>query len=81
VTHIRRNKWVLNTTTTPLFFLLAQLLIAVILFVITISVGFFKVPLKPDARKCKGLLPMALVNVIGLRRVPVPLLLTSNVLR
>jgi len=81
VTHIRRNKWVLNTTTTPLFFLLAQLLIAVVLFIFTNAVGLFKVPLKPDARKCKGLLPMALINVIGLRRVPVPLLLISNMLR
>lgn len=78
--HIRRNKWVLNTTTTPLFFLLAQLLMAVVLFVITNAVGFFKVPLKPDARKCKGLMPMVLINVVGLRRVPMSLA-TSNVLR
>ena len=76
--HIRRNKWVLNTTTTPLFFLLAQLLIAVVLFVVTSAVGFIKVPLKPDPRKCKGLMPMVLINVIGLRRVPVPSMVASK---
>jgi hypothetical protein len=67
-----RNKWVLNTTTTPLFFLFAQLLIAVVLFVFANAVGFFKIPLKPDIKKCKGLLPMVLINVVGLRRVLVP---------
>lgn len=79
--HILRNKWVLNSTTTPLFFLFAQLLIAVVLFVIANAVGIFKVPLKPDTRKCKGLMPMVLINVVGLRRVLVLLFRYFNVLR
>ena len=52
-----------------------------ILFVIAIVVGFFKVPLKLDTRKCKGVLPMVFINVVGLRRVLVPYLLILNALK
>lgn len=63
------NKWVLLKTTTPLFFLLAQLLIAVIMFALTASLGLFKLSLKLDWAIAKGLWPMIAVNVIGLRYV------------
>ena len=42
---MRRNKWVLNTTDTPLFFLLSQLVIAVVLFLIAHTAGLLQVPL------------------------------------
>jgi GDP-fucose transporter C1 len=63
------NKWVLLKTTTPLFFLLAQLLIAVVTFALTATLGLFKLSLKLDWAICKGLWPMIVVNVIGLRSV------------
>ena len=62
-----RNKWVLNTTETPLFFLLSQLIIAVILFLIAHTLGFLQLPLQLDMQVCKGLIPMVGLSVIGLR--------------
>ncbi|KAG9082670.1 hypothetical protein FRC07_014138, partial [Ceratobasidium sp. 392] len=38
------NKWVLNGTKTPLFFLLAQLIIACVLFVLCHMFGLLKLP-------------------------------------
>jgi hypothetical protein len=63
------NKWVLVTTQTPLFFLFAQLLIAVLLFVVTHFLGLFTVDLKLDFKVCQQLLPMVALNVVGLRSV------------
>ncbi|CAG7850417.1 SubName: Full=Related to GDP-fucose transporter {ECO:0000313/EMBL:CCA69630.1} [Serendipita indica DSM 11827] len=60
------NKWVLLKSTTPLFFLLAQLLIAVVLFLITHALGLFKISVFLQWDVCVGLWPMILANVIGL---------------
>ncbi|KIM22890.1 hypothetical protein M408DRAFT_78318 [Serendipita vermifera MAFF 305830] len=60
------NKWVLIKTTTPLFFLLAQLLIAVLMFVLTSALGLFKITLQLNWDVCTGLWPMIALNVIGL---------------
>ena len=66
---MHRNKWVLNTTETPLFFLLAQLIIAVILFLGAHMAGLLQLPLQLDLQVCKGLIPMVGLNVVGLRYV------------
>lgn len=63
------NKWVLVTTQTPLFFLLAQLLIAVLLFIVTHFLGLFTISIKLDFQVCQQLMPMVILNVIGLRSV------------
>ncbi|KAI0365005.1 hypothetical protein BV20DRAFT_973705 [Pilatotrama ljubarskyi] len=63
---VMANKWVLSTTDTPLFFLLAQLLIAVVLFLLAHMVGLLQLPLKLDWQVCKGLIPMVGLNVVGL---------------
>ncbi|ETW77247.1 GDP-fucose transporter [Heterobasidion irregulare TC 32-1] len=60
------NKWVLNTTTVPLFFLLSQLVIAVLLFLVSHVVGIVKVPLHVNIALIKGLAPMIALNVVGL---------------
>jgi len=61
------NKWVLNTTTVPLFFLFMQLVIAVVLFVgLHVSGYLFKMPPKPDATLLKGIAPMVFMNVLNL---------------
>ena len=65
-----RNKWVLLTTSTPLFFLWTQLVIAVILFVISDSIGILPTPLTLDVNICKGVAPNVAFNVVGLRSVP-----------
>lgn len=62
-----RNKWVLNNTEVPLFFLDAQLFIAVILFLFAHMVGLLQLPLRLDLQVCKGLIPMVGLNVVGLR--------------
>lgn len=59
----------LNSTSVPLFFLFAQLLIAVILFLISHALGLIKIPLYINWALCKGLAPMIILNVIGLRCV------------
>ena len=66
---MRRNKWVLNTTDTPLFFLLTQLLIAVLLFLLAHMAGLLQLPLQLDMQVCKGPIPMVGLNVVGLRYV------------
>jgi len=60
------NKWVLNTTTTPLFFLWMQLAIAAILFMISDALRMLPDRLTFDIQTCKGLVPMVGLNVIGL---------------
>ncbi|THH12096.1 hypothetical protein EW146_g7825 [Bondarzewia mesenterica] len=63
---VMANKWVLNVTTAPLFFLLTQIIIAVLLFLISHIIGIVKVPLHVDMALIKGLAPMIALNVIGL---------------
>ncbi|KAJ6613641.1 hypothetical protein B0H10DRAFT_2222141 [Mycena sp. CBHHK59/15] len=63
---VMANKWVLNSTSAPLFFLLTQLCIAVILFVITDTLRFLPERLTFDIQVCKGLIPMVGLNVLGL---------------
>ncbi|KAJ7207907.1 hypothetical protein GGX14DRAFT_454796 [Mycena pura] len=63
-THL--NKWVLNTTSAALFFLFIQLLIAVVLFGITDMLHLFQDRLTFNLTTCKGLLPMVVLNVLGL---------------
>ena len=66
------NKWVLNNTSVPLFFLLTQLILASILFILahTLSIlpksksGLPSLTLSP--KTTKALMPMILLNVIGL---------------
>ncbi|QRV95555.1 GDP-fucose transporter 1 [Ceratobasidium sp. AG-Ba] len=60
------NKWVLNGTKTPLFFLLTQLIIACILFVFAHILGFFKLPRTLDMHIVRGLAPLIACNVLGL---------------
>ncbi|KAJ7185762.1 hypothetical protein C8R46DRAFT_385914 [Mycena filopes] len=60
------NKWVLNATEAPLFFLLIQLIIAVILFVVSDLFGLFPTRLAFDLKICKGLIPLVALNVVGL---------------
>jgi len=63
---VMANKWVLNTTEAPLFFLLFQLLVAILLFLGAHAVGSIQIPLVLDPEVCKGLIPMVALNVIGL---------------
>lgn len=62
-----RNKWVLNETDVPLFFLFCQLVVAVILFLIAHMAGLVQLPIALDLQVCKGLIPMVGLNVVGLR--------------
>ncbi|CEL58969.1 GDP-fucose transporter 1 OS=Mus musculus GN=Slc35c1 PE=2 SV=1 [Rhizoctonia solani AG-1 IB] len=63
---ILANKWVLNETDVPVFFLFCQLVVAVLLFVIAHVVGILKLPKMVDGPLLKGLMPMITVNVLGL---------------
>ncbi|KAF9224724.1 hypothetical protein BS17DRAFT_778915 [Gyrodon lividus] len=63
---VMANKWVLQTTSAPLFFLFAQLVIAVILFLASHAAGIVQVPLYIDGQLVKGLAPMIGLNVVGL---------------
>jgi GDP-fucose transporter C1 len=63
------NKWVLNTTTTPLFFIFAQLLIAVVLFLLSHAFGFLVLPFDFNPQLIRGLAPMVMLNVFSLRWV------------
>ncbi|KAK7062912.1 hypothetical protein VNI00_000410 [Paramarasmius palmivorus] len=60
------NKWVLNETSTPLFFLFTQLVIAVVLFVISDVLKLLPDRLTFDLQVCKGLVAMVGLNVVGL---------------
>ena len=64
-----RNKWVLNATEVPLFFLFTQLMIACVLFLGAHALGLLQIPLDFDPVVLKGLVPMIGLNVIGLRYV------------
>ena len=57
----------LQKTSAPLFFLFTQLLIAVVLFLASHAAKLVQVPLFVDAQLLKGLTPMVVLNVIGLR--------------
>ncbi|KAF7800233.1 hypothetical protein EIP86_011480 [Pleurotus ostreatoroseus] len=65
------NKWVLNDTDVPLFFLFTQLLIAVFLFLAAHAAGLLQVPFDFSPQLIKGLLPTVCLNVVGLRQVTV----------
>ena len=56
----------LKGTAVPLFFLLAQLVIAVFLFLVSHVIGIVKLSFHVDWALCKGLAPMIILNVIGL---------------
>ncbi|KAJ7461752.1 hypothetical protein B0H11DRAFT_2055871 [Mycena galericulata] len=66
LTMVMANKWVLNTTSAPLFFLLIQLIIAVVLFGIADVLRLFSDRLTFELKICKGLVPVVALNVIGL---------------
>ncbi|KAG8742910.1 hypothetical protein FRC11_014087, partial [Ceratobasidium sp. 423] len=63
---ILANKWVLNKTDTPVFFLFCQLVVAILLFVVAHVFGILKLPRMVDGPLLKGLMPMITVNVLGL---------------
>ncbi|KAI0060436.1 hypothetical protein BV25DRAFT_1917783 [Artomyces pyxidatus] len=63
---VMANKWVLNVTTAPLFFLFAQLVVAVLLFLTSHVLNIVKLSMKFDLPLIKGLMPLVLLNVIGL---------------
>ncbi|KAG6899191.1 hypothetical protein C0993_012490 [Termitomyces sp. T159_Od127] len=60
------NKWVLNVTSAPLFFLWTQLVIAVVLFGVSDALRLLPDRLTFDPKVCKGLVSMVALNVIGL---------------
>ncbi|KAF8635707.1 hypothetical protein AX15_000331 [Amanita polypyramis BW_CC] len=63
---VMANKWVLNVTDAPLFFLFAQLLIAVALFLISDFLRLLPNRLTFTLETCRGLVPMVGLNVVGL---------------
>ncbi|KAG6836276.1 hypothetical protein H0H93_009548 [Arthromyces matolae] len=63
---VMANKWVLNVTSAPLFFLWTQLLIAVALFVVSDALRLLPDRLTFDPQVCKGLVSMVALNIIGL---------------
>jgi GDP-fucose transporter C1 len=63
---VMANKWVLNITETPLFFLWAQLAIAALLFIVSDALRLLPDRLTLDLATCKGLIPMVGLNVFGL---------------
>jgi len=60
------NKWVLNETPAPLFFLMTQLFIAVCLFLIADTLRMLPDRLTFDVRVCRGLVPMVGLSVLSL---------------
>ncbi|KAH9974097.1 hypothetical protein BGW80DRAFT_1305250 [Lactifluus volemus] len=61
------NKWVLNVTSAPLFFLLAQLIIAVVLFCLCNALKIITLPMmRLDLPTVKGLAPTVVFNVLSL---------------
>lgn len=63
---VMANKWVLKTTAAPLFFLFAQLVIAVILFIAAHAARLLVVPLYVDTQLLIQLAPTIGLNVVGL---------------
>ncbi|KAF8579976.1 hypothetical protein K439DRAFT_1415747 [Ramaria rubella] len=66
LTMVIANKWVLSNTTVPSFFLFAQLIIAVLLFLASHLVGLITLPFTLDVATIKGMAPLVCVNVLGL---------------
>ena len=63
-----RNKWVLNVTSVPLFFLFTQLIIAVILFYLGHTLRIITTPMmRVDLPILKGLASTIILNVLSLR--------------
>jgi GDP-fucose transporter C1 len=66
----RSNKWVLNVTTAPLFFLFAQFIFAIMLFCLFHAFKIITVPMMHvDGRVLKGLASTVIFNVLALRYV------------
>ncbi|KAJ7201074.1 hypothetical protein GGX14DRAFT_465649 [Mycena pura] len=63
---VMANKWVLNSTKAPLFFLTTQCCVAVILFLITDTLRVLPDRLSFDVKVGKGLIPMVGLSVLGL---------------
>jgi GDP-fucose transporter C1 len=63
---VMANKWVLNTTKAPLFFLFTQLVIAVLLFLASDLLRILPERLTLDPKICKGLQLNVFLSVIGL---------------
>lgn len=63
---VMANKWVLNSTDAPLFFLFTQLVLAVLLFLAGHATNLLRVPLQFDRQIMQGLLPTVSLNVVGL---------------
>ncbi|XP_006455192.1 hypothetical protein AGABI2DRAFT_194846 [Agaricus bisporus var. bisporus H97] len=60
------NKWVLNATEAPLFFLWTQLMVAVLLFLLSNLFRLLPDKLTLDLAVCKSLTPLVLLNVASL---------------
>ena len=68
--YMRRNKWVLNTTDTPLFFLLSQLIIAVVLFLVwEYFLETEQVAARPSSSRLRATDPMIPLALFGSRDV------------
>ncbi|TFK75612.1 hypothetical protein BDN72DRAFT_810477 [Pluteus cervinus] len=63
---VMANKWVLNVTTAPIFFIWTQLIIASILFLISDALRILPSRLTFDLKVCKGLIPNIVLNVTSL---------------
>ncbi|KAJ6464149.1 hypothetical protein C8R47DRAFT_1224860 [Mycena vitilis] len=63
---VMANKWVLNETPAPLFFLATQQTIAVFLFLVADALRLFPDRLSFDLGICRGLVPMAGLGILGL---------------
>ncbi|KAG6380102.1 hypothetical protein JVT61DRAFT_8187 [Boletus reticuloceps] len=63
---VMANKWVLGSTSAPLFFLFTQFTIAIVLFLASHATRLVQIPLFIDVQLIKGLTPMVTLNVIGL---------------
>lgn len=59
------NKLVLNVTETPILFLWMQLVVAVALLHLAAYFGVFQLP-TIEWQKCKNVMPLILINAIGL---------------
>jgi GDP-fucose transporter C1 len=63
---VMANKWVLNTTKAPLFFLFTQLFIAVLLFLASGALSLLPERLTLDPKICKALTLNVTLSVVGL---------------
>jgi GDP-fucose transporter C1 len=60
------NKWVLNVTDAPLFFLWTQLMIAVLLFGVSDVLRLLPDRLTFDPKVCRGLVAMVGLSILSL---------------